>query len=457
MSPWTASGPKTFVRPLGENEIFIKMVNDPYPHPDMEHWAINSTATIELGDGLPPSKFEAQLRHAWGHLRFQHPSLAARIAEDQISLVYEVPEPKDFENWISRTFIVARDAASAAEFMHTLKPSPYASLIYVPKTCEVLGHTSHWRSDGFGVFHLLNDLLNLVVKDDLTDPTSLPWGAEVVRLAPTIEDAAGLSPTATEEQSTLGKSLVQTFISTAGGIGIQYMGDASTPPGRTVSTQAVLSTKTTKDVVDACKSRGLTVTSAAHASVAAANWALAGSDRAKTHYTSTIRWSLRRFLPSQFSGPSYASAIATTGWMDKVEEGKEWSDYAEHYNALYRNSLSKEYVDAHRAYAVRLVALVKSLPPNLPIQSDVDISSMGIVEALIKRTYGSRDNSIAVTAISLGIENLSRQGSCYVWTFRDQLNLRVIYNEAYHEREKMERFIRTVKESLLGGLGVVES
>jgi hypothetical protein len=55
-----------------------------------------------------------------------------------------------------------------------LKRSPYARLVYARKSGELLFLTSHWRSDRIGVFLLLNALLELVVKNGLLDPGSLP-------------------------------------------------------------------------------------------------------------------------------------------------------------------------------------------------------------------------------------------------------------------------------------------
>jgi hypothetical protein len=144
--------------------------------------------------------------------------------------------------------------------------------------------------------------------------------------------------------------------------------------------------------------------------------------------------------------------------MNRVEGGQSWLEHARYYNTIYRKGLSEEYVGAHRAYAAGLVELLGSLPDDLPIQSDMDVSSMGIIEDVmgVKRAYGEGETSLDVTAVKLGVELLSRQGVCYVWTFRDRMSLSVVYNEAYHDREQMERFVGTVKERLLEGLRVQE-
>jgi hypothetical protein len=43
----------------------------------------------------------------------------------------------------------------------------------------------------------------------------------------------------------------------------------------------------------------------------------------------------------------------------------------------------------------------------------------------MKRAYGEGETALEVPAVKLGVELLSRQGVCYVWTFRDQITLSV--------------------------------
>jgi hypothetical protein len=452
---WKETSPGRFSRPLGENEIFIKLVSDPGHPLGREHWAINSTATIAPQGELTPSRFVSQLRHAWEHLRFHHPSLAAYVAEDNKNLLYDVPSPEEVTKWVTKTFMVAQQESSSAEVIAKLKPSSDATLIYIPKSNELLGHTAHWRTDGIGVTLLLDGLLQLAVEFNLANSASLPWGEEPKRLAPAIEDAANIPLTPSEKQSALGKHYLSTFGLAAGAVGIPHIGEVSTLPQGTYSATRTIDAEITNSIVEKCKAQGLSVTSAVHASVAAANWKLATEERKNEHYTSTVRFSLRPYLPSPYSGPGYAAGLYTTGWMEKVNANGTWLDHAKHYNDIYHKGLSRDYIDAHREYAIALGDMLRNLPPDLPVQSDVDISSIGVAEMLIKRSYGSGDLAIDVVAVSVGVEILTRQAVCFVWTFRDQLNFSVVYNEAYHEKEQMQEFVKTVETSLKTGLSIL--
>jgi hypothetical protein len=451
---WEETSPGRYSRPIGENETFIKLVSDPGHPLGREHWAINSTATIAPQGELIPSRLASQLRRAWGHLRFHHPSLAAYVAEDNKNLLYDVPSQEEVAKWVTKTFKVAQEESSSDEVIAKLKPSSDATLIYIPKSNELLGHTAHWRTDGIGVTLLLDGLLQLAVESDLADPAFLPWGEELKRLAPAVEDAANIPLTPNEQQSVLGKQYLSTFGLAAGAVGIPYIGETSTLPQGTHSARRTLDSEITNSIVEKCKAQGLSVTSAVHASVAAANWSFAAEERKHDHYTSTVRFSLRSYLPSPYSGPDYAAGLYTTGWMEKVDANETWLDHAKHYNKIYHKGLSRDYIDAHRVYANALGDMLRHLPPDLPIQSDVDISSIGVAETLIKRSYGSGDLAMDVVAVSVGVEILTRQAVCFVWTFRDQLNFNVVYNEAYHEKEQMQGFLKAVEESLITGLSI---
>ncbi|KAL1971040.1 hypothetical protein VTN77DRAFT_2874 [Rasamsonia byssochlamydoides] len=456
--PWTQTAPGVFSRPIGENETFIKLVSDPGHPLRREHWAINSTATISpLGALASKTDLPAVLRRAWAHLRFQHPSLAAQVAPDNTHLTYTVPSsPEALQEWTEQTFTVVSDAASASEVIPTLRPGPYATLYYVPQSGELLGHTAHWRTDGIGVLMLLDALLALVAQPDLADPWSLPWGSEAGRLAPAVEDAAGMPGEPSPAQKARAQEAVGSFALAAGAVGIPYQGDAATIPAGTRSAHTALSPAATAAVVQASKAQGFSVTSAVHASVAAANFAHAPDHHRGRHYTSTIRLSLRPFLPEPYSTPAYASGLYTTGWMAKVDADAGWEAHARTYQEQYRRGVSPEYLAGHREYARSLCDLIRNLPQGGEPPSDVDISSIGIAEKLINPVYGTPDYGVEVRAVSVGVEMLTRQAVCFVWTFRNQLNLNVVYNEAFHAPEQMEQFVGTVKDVLLKQLGVAE-
>jgi hypothetical protein len=456
---WTETDQKgVFSRPIGENETFIKLVGDAGLPLNREHWAINSTATIQPTGSLASADLEALFRLAWAHLRFHHPSLAVEVAPDDKNLLYTVPaDGAALDTWVSQTFSIARDAESAADVIPTFQPTPYAKMVYIPRSGELIGHTTHWRSDGFGVLLLLDAFLALAAshaQSPLADPASLPWGAEVERLAPAVEDAASMPKESTPELKERGGAYVGTFAHSAGATGIPYLGGGDTLPAGTRRATLTLSPETTAKVVSACKDRGVTVTAAVHASVAGANYALADAAAKEKHYTSTIRFALRPHLPEPYSTPAFAAGLYTTGWMKRVEPQASWSDWVQSYQDEYRKGITREFLDSHREYAAQLGELIRNMPQGGDPPSDVDVSSVGVAEKLVKRSYGTAEAGLEVRAVSVGVEVLTRQAVTFVWTFRDQLNLSAVYNESFHSAEQMGEFVATVKSQLLEGLGM---
>lgn len=454
---WTQVRAGKYERSIGENESFIKMVGDPGHALDREHWAINSTATFTPTGTLSKDDLPFLFLRAWKTLRFKHPSIAAYVDKDNKSLAYDVPDATALDKWTTETFHVVPDN-TADELIATLKPGPYAILIYLPKTNELLGHTAHWRTDGIGVLLLLDAFLTLASDPSLpSDPfIDLSWGEEANRLAPSVEEAAHISLNPSPAVKALGKKYVETFYPAAESIGIKYKGTPETLPAGTRSARLSISEAETQAVIQACKVREISVTAAIHASVATTNYALATNRNSRKHYTSTVRFSLRPYLPAPYSGPEYAAGLYTTGWMKSVSTDSSWDERAKDYQYDYHAGLSEEYVSAHREYAIGLGNLIRNMPPpgDEP-PSDMDISSIGVVdEKLIGTEKGTKDRGLRIEGASVGVEILTRQCVCFVWTFRGKLAFNLAYNEAFHEREEMDDAVKLVKEVLLTKLEI---
>ncbi|KAH8692907.1 hypothetical protein BGW36DRAFT_385475 [Talaromyces proteolyticus] len=445
--PWSKVREGRYERAIGENEKFIKIIGDAALPLNREHWAINILAAIRPIGSLAQENLSSLFCEAWKLLRFKHPTIAAYIV-DETTYVYDVPDGAALEKWASETFKVVEEK-TADELIASIAVSPYATMYYLPKTNELLGHWQHWRTDGVGAFLLTDDFLTLATSSPPPEASNLPWGEEVARLAPSIEEAAGLSANPSEVDKEIGAKCVGSFGHAAGAIGISSPAPPETLPGGTKFARLHLTEQETKKVIQACKARNISVTAAVHASIATANYTLAASGDQDRHYTSTIRYSFRPFLPKPYSGREYAATIFTTGWMVPVPAASSWEERAKIYHTEYRKGLSKEYISAHREYAIGLCKLLRSLPAGAPSPTDVDISSLGVAERLIDREKGTSERGIHIERVSIGLEIVNRQCVCHVWTFRDQLCLNLVYNEAFYEKAAMDGFVKCVRDSLL--------
>lgn len=450
---WSRVVDNRYERPLGENETFIKILADGARALNREHWAINIVATITPMGSIAQEDLVSLFREAWKALRFKHPTIAAYIM-DETRYVYDVPDNKALSEWATETFRVV-DNKSVDEVIASTTLNPYATMTYFPQTRQLLGHAQHWRTDGVGGFILMDDFLDLASRSVPVDASLLPWGAETSRLAPSIEEAAGLlSTNSSEEDKKLAQRTVAGFGHAVGAVGIASDAAADTVPGGTRICRLQLSEQETDAVVKACKDEKISVTAAVHASVAGANYVLAAPEDKNKHYTSTIRFSFRPFLPKPYSGREYASTIFTSGWMFPVSAESSWAERAKAYHDEYRKGLTPEFISAHREYAIGLCNLLRSMPAGLPSPTDVDISSLGIVERMLAREKGTPGRGIRVEQVSGGLEMTNRQCVCHVWTFRNELCLNLVYNEAFYEKETMDVFVRSVKDLLFQGLSI---
>ncbi|KAL9112051.1 MAG: hypothetical protein Q9227_003671 [Pyrenula ochraceoflavens] len=379
--PWSKVGRGKYQRPLGENETFIKVLADAARQFNREHWAINIVVAITPLGALTQENLAQSLREAWKALRFLHPTLAAYVVNGD-SYVYDIPDSNALERWATETFRVVEDK-TADEMIACMTPGPYATMTYLPRTQELLGHSQHWRTDGVGGMILMDDFFDLATRFPPNDTSSLQWGQEIARLAPPIEEAASIPMNPSAENSKLGAECVETFGLADGVVGIVSRASAETLPGSTHIARLHLTEAETSAVLQACKIRKTSVTAAVHASVAAANYALAASSEKTKHYTSTIRYSFRPFLPKPFSGREYAATIFTTGWMFAVPAESSWEERAKMYHEQYHKGLSPQYISAHREYAKGLCNLLRSLSEDRQSPTDVDISSMGVLEKFI--------------------------------------------------------------------------
>ena len=285
----------------------------------------------------------------------------------------------------------------------------------------------------------------------------LPWGEEVERLAINVEAAASMPSVITQDSKAMADDYAATFGHYICCVGVRYKTGAngSTPQG-TRTIQLPVSPTTTSRVVDATKHLGISVTSAVHAAVAAANYKHATPETASNHFTSTIRFTLRPYLPQPYCTSAFAAGLYATGWMHRLDASQTWRENASAVNEVYKRGLGPEFIKVHRQYALNLQDLVKNTPADAPPLSNVDISSIGIMDELLKPKYDDDTRGVQVNNATVGVETLTPQMVMFLWTFRGQMNLYVVYNEAYSDAEMALDFAKSVKEILLNELRVQE-
>ena len=304
---------------------------------------------------------------------------------------------------------------------------------------------------------LLNAFFEAVSALPDGEAADLLWGQETERLVPSIEEVLNLPNQATPEITTAADKYISTIALTKGAVGLKYQGDESTLPSGTRSARLSLSQSTTKAIFVACRARKISVLSAVHATVAAITYAGATADSKDKHYTSTMRFGLRPYLPELYGTSRFASALYTGGYMVQVPASQSWAENAEQYNEEYRRGVTAEFLLARREYALKVQKRIRIPMPVESLMSppsEVDISSVDDAELLVSPVHKSGDGALLIHDVSIGVETMTRQMYCFFWTFRGQIELSMVYNEAFYGSNLPVELLGRMEEVIRMGLQV---
>lgn len=455
---WKETSPGTFSRPVTPDEICFMTIGGFARSHGREPLSINLVSTITPYGSLAKDDIAPSLRRGWAHLRFRQPMIAATCSDNRVT--YTVPNTAAaFEEWMQQSFFVLPDVSSSAE-LTARNEKNHCQLYYIPKSNEVLLFTTHWQLDGVGTVLILGFLLQLAFDPNLGDPAALQWGEEATRFNPTVQDVipAQGPMTATQEaelqklqlswQLTLGSELA----------GIPYQGDATTPPNLPVFLSPLtLTPETTTKIIEACKQRRCTVTSAVHASLSVALFAHQLESHRGRKHGSLIEYNMRRFLPEKYQTPEFAVVPYLTGWGIQVPPGEDWEGYCRIYQSHYSRGLTQDHFIARRELMVRILTPLPDWVPNPnDPASGVILESLGVLDKWIQPTYGSPERGCVVHTVTPGIDLFDRTSAIYVSTFRGRLSLNPTYNQAYHSSEQMMEFVKSVADVLLKELHIEE-
>lgn len=466
---WSEVSPGHFRRPIGENERFIKAIGDRAHGVGREHWSVTAYARFVLHKETLQRRGgdSDQLRRAWKILRFQHPSIASTASTDTNALDYTVPnDPQTLDGWVQETFIV-RDNGNVDEVIATFRPSRYVTAHYLPHTSEIILHLAHWRTDGFGALQLVNAFFQAwassLSKDDGVVQQNLPWGEEVARLVPSVEEALNIPVNATPKIEKATEKYIATLSLAGVAVGLAQTKDMSVLPAGTRSARVRLSLKTTESITKACQGKGISVLSAVHASAAAVTYAFAPPGLKSKPYTSTIRLSLRpHLLAPHRNTPAVAAGIYTGGYMCQVPASQSWLDNAKQYLSEYETGITQDFIQSRRQYAQKVMDRMmkqnntSTATSLIPPPSEIDISDVGDATKLVQPLHEiySDGGSIEVVEVGLGVETLTRQMYCFVWIFRGQLEFSLVYNEAFYDAAFAQDVVEHVKRVMVDELDI---
>jgi len=435
---WKEVSPGRFERPFDSMELFFRSLAAGGAPLKREHWAVTAVAQFRLVS--PADDTVTALRQAWKTMRYEHPEIAC-FAEGT-SKVYEVPDDAALESWVASTFMV-ESAKTADDMFSSFQPSKLAKCYYLPRSSEILIHSSHWRIDGIGALHLLHNFFTALAK-----PRKIVFGEEATKLSPGLDDAANFSIETTEDTEAAATKLLMEFAGNLPSVGLPV--ELSQIPGGTRRVELVFSTEETSSIIGGCRNRNLSVAVASHAALVTATQQLAPTELSCCNYTSWGAINFRPYLPSPYNN-SNAHPVAV--YMLGVPITLVPSGFAENASKLkeqYKRFTSPVESNLH-SIVVPYVQKVTSMlnqppPPNMPAPTEPLLNSVGVLDRYLARTFG---DTVEVTNFWLGAEMLTKQLDFFVWTWQGRMSLNATYNEHFYKAEFVEAFLERVKGILL--------
>ncbi|KAL3450328.1 hypothetical protein BJX65DRAFT_270587 [Aspergillus insuetus] len=441
---WTQVSPTRWERPLsGMEEYFVFIGNITAALYDgRQQYTVLSKVKVTLN--IPD--VESTLRHAWKQVRYEEPDIATTVEPGK--KIFEALDDSTIEKWVDETFIVdtERDAEELYRIGRTMKP---ATLYHLPKSSELVIHGHHAVFDGIGMIMFWDRFFRAV-----TCPNrDITFGGEHVRLAPALDDIIGLKGPATQKQSEKGLSVLMEYITKLPAIGFPS-NVGKVPAGQCQAMEYVFSEESTSVIIEACKARGVTVTSAVHAAYITVLSKYADPESNTTRYASPNEFNLRGRLEEPYNQVAAANYYLPIPFS--VDLPATFDELSTVLNKYYRGYLNEhpEVLDVQASFTQALQQVVKTPEyQSAPIPTDALVSGLGIVENHLQHSYGDND-AVVVEDWKLACDNVLGMAGFHSYTFRGKLRFVYQFNEAYQEpkdiRMYMEEMDKVLREELVG-------
>lgn len=445
---WREVSPGFYQRALESQERVCNAFSVLDPGTGKRHWTMVSAIKLStpLEDLIDP------LRRAWTQLRYEQPNVATLMDREKGTRTYTVAsDPKELDSWLKETFQVL-DSPSAKDAERELRDIERPTLYVLPKSQELMFRAHHATMDGMGTIHMWQDLLNI-----LANPKPTPtFGSEGSDLAPVFPIAAKLTPT-TAKDVELAQAEIAKFFASQPGLGMPYK-ESATPGTFAIDHYTFPSDLTTK-IIDACKAQHLTPTHALYTAIILTTKHLDATSPPSRSYGAFAPFNLRKHLSPEARKYSIMSYLAA--WSMNITPPKDTSK--EGFLAVSKivktyfveTAKDTDKLRVQEPWYQGVIDVLASIPadaPPPPPPSAGVLSTMGIIESNIRRTY----SQVEVDGFWFALELLSPEIACHSWTFGGEMTMQCSYNEGFRTLDDVKNFQKMVKDILLRGLDIKE-
>jgi hypothetical protein len=496
---WQQVSPCRWERGLDEVEQFYTSLAKSYEGSGRNFFAITGFVSFSVKVDNSGSreetrrKVEDALRKAWVHLRFDHPTIASWVEWDsdrkRCKKIYESPAGQDgLQSWLETTFVTVSDAVSGLEWCNSDPPVPRLPTLFLIWPSSRVGllqgdlvlRAHHDIIDGVGTLMVFDNLFTHAARaykrgSDYPLPC---FGIEYANLSPPFRVAAGLQPSMSPEQT-------ESFESTMAYNAFMKQDRievASVPfkrgehlPGKHQRVAVTLPAQQTTAILSACRRLGLSVTHAYHAAIAMAVRDLQ-ERRDSERLVRYINYSLineRGHCLCPYDTPLHAAAVyhsvscrllvvdttvpSITDSSSPTEVSREEflrvaKTVREFYHEMRRDKDHIQMVPSWYASNTIPYPHDDATPPvPEPNQSpSVSISSLGVVDNMISPSQGAFELDTPWVAG----EEMGTGLGLFLGTWKGVLTLSAAYNDAWHDKEEVVRFIERCNVIVVQGLGL---
>ncbi|KIW59863.1 hypothetical protein PV05_00129 [Exophiala xenobiotica] len=401
---------------------------------------------------------------AWKALRLLRSPDIATSFEDGFKL-YHVPSPEAFEAWLSRTFIVSEAGTSVQSAVRAMQQriELLPAIQLIPHATEdgtfqgtLILSISHWRTEASGAFKTLNQLFDYAA--DLLSGTATTealsrhhLGDEACLLTPATEDILMPDRQSTPEAKTRVEKRFDNYYSKLPCIDFPMQGSPSDPFSTAKEIRHTYNPSTTGNLRAACKAHGITITSAVHSAYLGAVWTFAPSEHANRNYASLMPAQVRTRLPPSSPYRDQGCWSAAQMLMLTLPPNQNFLARARDLRSQYKlaDQESWWYEDALET-SEQVSQLAVKTPAGQPV-SFPWFTGLGLLDG---ETIVPEHGDIKVDDVDFFADPLSPGIVLRVWTFKERLNIHVVWNAAYHTDEQLRRLMDAIHKSLAADLGV---
>ncbi|CAI7676846.1 unnamed protein product [Penicillium manginii] len=476
---WKLTKPGRWERDIDEVEEFYASLAKAYEGTGRVFFAMTGLISISVlvqpGTGFLEAerKIEQALQNAWIRLRFDHPTIASRVQYDPVQKKYKkiyqsFTDSASQRQWLDDTFCVVTEGMSGLDWCNSDPPVPDLPTLYLVKApasndqtfrADLVLRSHHDIIDGMGTLLLFNNFFSLAADAYEQTKYELPqFGEEWSNLSPPLRVAAGIPETLSPEHEEHMRGILKhnAFLRE----GIQTASPPfqrqNTLPGKHQRVAVTLSENTTASLLEKCRSLGLSVTHAYHAAIALAVRDLQErkENERMVRYISYCLVNERHHCKPPYSTPNHPASVyhsvsgrclavdltvpALGSFKDTSTDEEIFRAIAQHVRDYYLEIRdNQEYIKLVPSFwAMSILPYPGPDLPQIPARNEtpsVSISSMGVLDKVIRHSYGS----FSVENPWVTGEELGTGLGVFLDTWKGRLTLSAAYNDAWHGKKEV--------------------